>query len=44
MLKYEMRITCYEKGLATLIGSPIAGAIYNFSGGYDLSFYVAGIT
>ena len=25
-----------------MIGSPIAGAIYNISGGYDLSFYVAG--
>ena len=31
------------QGVAVMIGTPIAGAIYEFLGNYDISFYIGGI-
>ena len=31
------------QGVAVMIGTPIAGAIYEFFGNYDISFYIGGI-
>ncbi|KAI1289986.1 Monocarboxylate transporter 14 [Halotydeus destructor] len=31
------------RGIATILGSPVAGVIYDIAGSYDLTFYTAGL-
>ncbi|XP_060077608.1 monocarboxylate transporter 9-like [Ylistrum balloti] len=43
-LNSSFGLTGLSMGLSTFVGSPIAGALADISGNYDMTFYFAGIT
>ena len=35
-------LLCLYRGLSSIIGTPLAGAVYDATQSYDISFYMAG--